>query len=120
MKLSAEGTDDLHVGPVSRKATRWLVNLELGGMMGVLASIAGKDPPDLRYWIAAAPLPPAFVKFEGPFYLNGPIWRIELSGPRWSEGSSASDTSRDAQMDGGTCRNRNGVSTSVRWCTKRS
>jgi hypothetical protein len=87
MKLSAEGTDDLHVGPVSRKATRWLVKLEVGGMLGVMASIAGKDPPDLRYWIAAAPLPPAFVKFEGPFYLNGPIWRIELSSPRWPDTS---------------------------------
>jgi hypothetical protein len=83
MKLRAESTDDFVVGPASRKATRWLVNLEVGGMLGVLASIAGKDPPDLRYWIAAAPLPPAFVKFEGPFYLNGPIWRIELSDPRW-------------------------------------
>ncbi|HEU5305568.1 MAG TPA: hypothetical protein VFU40_13040 [Gemmatimonadales bacterium] len=87
MKLSSEGTDDFQVGAATRKATRWLVNLELGGMLGVLASIAGKDPPDLRYWIAAAPLPPAFVKFEGPFYLNGPVWRIELAGPRWPEGS---------------------------------
>jgi hypothetical protein len=87
MKLRAEGTDDFHVGPIARKATRWLVDLELGGMLGVLASIAGKDPPDLRYWIAASPLPPAFVRFEGPFYLNGPVWRIELSGPRGPAGS---------------------------------
>lgn len=35
MKLSAEATDDLHVGSATRKATRWLVNLELGGMLGV-------------------------------------------------------------------------------------
>ena len=26
---------------------------------------------------------PAFVKFEGPMFLNGPPWRIELTGPRW-------------------------------------
>lgn len=85
MKFLPEDTDGFLVGPVSRKAKRWLVKLEVGGMLGVLASIAGKDPPDLRYWIAAGPVPPAFVKFEGPFYLNGPIWRIELSGPRWPE-----------------------------------
>jgi hypothetical protein len=87
MKLRSEGTDEFTVGSVSRKATRWLVDLEIGGFLGVLASIAGKNPPDLRYWIAAAPLPPAFVKFEGPFYLNGPVWHIELSGPRGPEGS---------------------------------
>jgi hypothetical protein len=87
MKLSPEGADEFAVGPVSRKATRWLVDLELGGMLGVLASIARKSPPDLRYWIAAAPLPPAFVKFEGPFYPNGPVWHIELSGPQGPEGS---------------------------------
>jgi len=87
MKYLPESTDGFLVGSASRKATRWLVKLELGGMLGVLASIVGKDPPDLHYWIAAAPVPPAFVKFEGPFSLNGPIWRIELSGPRWPEES---------------------------------
>jgi len=87
MKIKAEGTDEFTVGPMTRKAIRWLVDLELGGMMGVLASIVGKEPPDLRYWIAAAPLPPAFVKFEGPFYAQGPVWRIELSSPRGPEGS---------------------------------
>lgn len=64
------------------KALRYLVKLELGGMLGVVATIVGKDPPDLRYWITADPVP-AFIKFEGPFYLNGPVWRIELTGPRW-------------------------------------
>jgi hypothetical protein len=23
------------------------------------------------------------VKFEGPFFIDGPVWRIELSSPRW-------------------------------------
>jgi hypothetical protein len=23
------------------------------------------------------------VKFEGPFFVAGPIWRIELFAPRW-------------------------------------
>jgi len=23
------------------------------------------------------------VKFEGPFFVDGPVWRVELSSPRW-------------------------------------
>jgi hypothetical protein len=44
----------------------------------------GKDPPDLRYWITNGPAP-AFVKQEGPMYLKGPIWRVELTAPRWPD-----------------------------------
>ena len=82
MELKPEGADKFSIGPSSHPATRYLVDLEIGGMMGVLASVVGKEPPDLRYWIANGP-PRAFVKFEGPFYLNGPVWRIELTSPRW-------------------------------------
>jgi hypothetical protein len=28
------------------------------------------------------------VKSEGPLYLGGPPWRIELTGPVWSANSS--------------------------------
>jgi hypothetical protein len=84
MEYLAESEDAFLVGPVTRQATRYRVKLEIGGMLGVLASIAGKDLPDLRYWIAKSPVP-AFVKFEGPFYLDGPIWRIQLTGPQWPD-----------------------------------
>ena len=81
-ELKPEGSDRFFIGASSHPATRYLVDLEIGGMMGVLASVVGKEPPDLRYWITEGP-PRAFVKFEGPFYLNGPVWRIELTAPRW-------------------------------------
>ena len=82
MELKPEGADKFLIGASSHPATRYLVDLEIGGMMGVLASVVGKEPPDLRYWITPGPQR-AFVKFEGPFYLNGPVWRIELTAPRW-------------------------------------
>jgi hypothetical protein len=44
--------------------------------------VAGKDPPNLKFWVLGGSAP-AFVKFEGPFFVDGPIWRIELSSPRW-------------------------------------
>src|SRR5204863_156555 len=77
----ANGDDKFFVGDVARTATRYLVKMELRGLTGVVASILGKDPPQVRYWISGAA--PAFVKFEGPLFLNGPPWRIELTGPRW-------------------------------------
>src|SRR3989442_796443 len=85
--LRSEGEDKFFVGDVARTATRYLVKMELRGLTGVVASILGKDPPQVRYWISGAA--PAFVKFEGPMFLNGPPWRIELTGPRWERSVSA-------------------------------
>jgi hypothetical protein len=83
-ELMPEGEESFFVGRDSRKATRYLVKIELGGVKGVLASVIGKEPPDVRYWIAAGPAP-TFLKFEGPMFLKGPLWRIELGVPRWSK-----------------------------------
>jgi len=60
----------------------YLVKLEIGGLTGVVASLIGKDPPDVRYWLTASD-PPAFGKFEGAMYLNGPVWRLELAPVEW-------------------------------------
>src|SRR6266508_2789824 len=83
-ELRAEGEDKFFIGDVARTATRYLVKIELRGLTGVVASLMGKDPPDLRYWITTGPAP-AFVKLEGPMYLKGPVWRVELAAPRWPE-----------------------------------
>jgi hypothetical protein len=82
--LAAEGEDRYLVGATARTATRYVLKLELRGMKKVLAALVGKDPPDVRYWMTAGAAP-LFVRFEGPMFLNGPHWRIELSAPRWPE-----------------------------------
>ena len=82
MTMRPEGQDPMLSGDQRRMATRFLIDLEIGGIAGVFAAIAGKEPPDLRYWLTASEVP-TFVKFEGPFFLNGPVWRIELAAPRW-------------------------------------
>ena len=82
LALTPVGEDPFYVGATSRKATRYRVKPEVGGMLGVLATVMGKEPPDLHYWIVGGPAP-SFVKFEGPFFVNGPVWRIELARPRW-------------------------------------
>jgi hypothetical protein len=83
-ELRAEGDDRFFVGDAPRTATRFLLTMELRGVTKVVASVLGKDPPPVRYWMATGAAP-TFVRFEGPMFLKGPRWRIELSAPRWSE-----------------------------------
>ena len=77
--LSQEGEDRIVFAGDPKQALRYLVNLEIGGVTGLVASMIGKNPPDLRYWLARGEIP-AFVRFEGAMFLNGPVWRIEMAG----------------------------------------
>src|SRR5262245_32436427 len=81
-EIRAEGEDKFFVGDVAHTATRYLVKIDLKGLTGVIATVIGKDPPDLRYWITTGPAP-GFVKLEAPMFLKGPIWRVEFAAPRW-------------------------------------
>jgi hypothetical protein len=83
MELVPSGEDTFWVGPVERQASKYQVKLEVPGVMGLAASLIGKDPPDLMYWIVQSPVP-AFLKFEGAFFLKGPTWRVEPARPRWT------------------------------------
>jgi hypothetical protein len=82
MRLRQEGEENVLIGGHARKVIRYLVKLEIGGLTGVVASLLGKNPPDLRYWLVAGDVP-AFVKFEGAMFLNGPLWRLELATVEW-------------------------------------
>jgi hypothetical protein len=55
---------------------------ELGPLLGVLAEIAGKSPPTYRVWMLREDVS-AFLAADGPLYMGGPVWRIELTSPRW-------------------------------------
>jgi hypothetical protein len=82
LRVTADGTDRFSVGPLPRTATRFLVRPHVTGVMGALATVTGKQPPDLRMWIARGRAP-LLVRFEGPMYADGPTWRIAPTGPRW-------------------------------------
>jgi hypothetical protein len=82
MMLGPEGEGTARVGPETKRVTRYLVKLEIGGLTGVVASLIGKDPPDLRYWLVSGEVP-AFARFEGAMYLNGPVWQLEMTVLEW-------------------------------------
>jgi len=82
MVISPEGEGTFLVGGLSRKATRYLIHVEIGGIAGILAPLVGKQPQDSRAWVLGGEAP-GFLKLEGPFFLGGPSWRIEMASPVW-------------------------------------
>lgn len=82
--ISPDGEESFSAGGSSHKATRYVVKVEIGGVAGLLALLGGKQPQDTHVWILGGDAP-AFVKLEGPLYLGGPIWRIELTSPAWQD-----------------------------------
>jgi hypothetical protein len=82
LAISVAGEDTFVVGGVSRKATHFVLKVDIGGIAGFVAPLVGKQPPDSHVWILEGEAP-AFVKAEQPFYLGGPLWRIELASPIW-------------------------------------
>ena len=82
MDLIPEGEDRARIGGNALTARRYLSRLQIGGLTGVIASLIGKDPPDSRYWLISGDVP-AFARFEGAMFLNGPFWRIEMTTVEW-------------------------------------
>jgi hypothetical protein len=82
LAISVAGEEPFSTGGGARKATHYVVKVEIGGLSGLLAPLLGKQPPDSHVWVLGGEAP-AFVKSEGPLFLGGPQWRIELASPVW-------------------------------------
>jgi hypothetical protein len=70
-RLSASSDDQAEV---------YNLKFQIGGIQGIVAHLAHKQPPDTRVWVLSANAP-TFIKSEGPLYEGGPIWRIEVVSP---------------------------------------
>jgi len=77
LAISIAGAEPSSSAGSSGRVTRYVVKAEIGGLAGVLAPLVGKQPPDTHVWILEGAAP-AFVKSEGPLYVGGPVWRIEV------------------------------------------
>ena len=89
LEIIPQGEEPFSNGIYEHRAVRYVVKVKIGGVAGVVAPLVGKQPPDTRAWILGDDAP-AFVKFEGPLYGDGPIWRMELAVPtRWPRSPDA-------------------------------
>jgi hypothetical protein len=82
LEITPKGDEPFSIDGSSRKATHYVVKVQIGGVEGAMAPLLGKQPPDTHVWILGGEVP-AFVKMQGPLYLGGPVWRIELARPVW-------------------------------------
>jgi hypothetical protein len=85
LQVAPSAQERFSTGGLGRRATHYVVKVDIGGLTGVIAELLGKDPPDSHVWILGGAAP-AFVKAEQALYLGGPIWRIELVSPTWLGG----------------------------------
>jgi len=84
LQLALAGERKILVGGSEKTATHYVLKPMLGIWLKLFATLLGRMPPDNHAWIVTADVP-AFVKFEGPLFMNGPVWRIELTSPRWPD-----------------------------------
>jgi hypothetical protein len=80
--VTSLGQDALSIGRSNRKATHYVVKVDIGGIEGLVAPLIGRQPPDFHVWILEGDAP-AFVRSEGPLAMDAPAWRIELVSPVW-------------------------------------
>jgi len=74
MLLAPAAEDPMKVNDAAVIATRFLMRPQLG----LFASLLVTDIPDMKCWIAGGDAP-AFLRFEGPLYFMGPVWRSDWS-----------------------------------------
>ena len=84
LELAPQGEHKVMVGELSKTAIHYVFKPRLGVWLKLFTTLLGRMPPDYHAWILTDEVP-AFVRFEGPLYPTGPVWRIELTSPRWPD-----------------------------------
>lgn len=82
LAISPGGVQPFSVAGSRRRAMRYFVKVEIGGVAGVVAPLVGKQPQDTQVWILGGEAP-AFLRSQGPTHVGGPVWVIELTSPVW-------------------------------------
>jgi len=83
LEITVGGAESFSVAGSPRKATHYVLKVDIGGLSGLVAPLVGKQPPDSHVWILEGEAP-AFVKSEAFLYMGGPIWRTDLVSPIWA------------------------------------
>jgi len=80
--IAVAGTDPFSIAGSARKATHYVLKVDIGGFAGLLAPLVGKQPPDSHVWILEGEAP-AFVRSQAPMFMGGPVWQTDLVSPDW-------------------------------------
>ena len=85
LAVAAAGSEPFSVAGSTRKATHYVLKVDIGGIAGLIAPLVGKQPLDSHVWILEGEAP-AFVRSQAPMFTGGPIWQIDLVSPVWPRG----------------------------------
>jgi hypothetical protein len=64
------------------------MKIRLGGLVGGVASMIGKQPPNVQIWVVGGKAP-TFVREQGQLYADSPMYTIELVSPTWPDSASS-------------------------------
>jgi len=84
LEIRKQGVANFSLAGSKRDAIDFVIQVDIGGISGLLAPWLGKQPPDAHVWIIGGEAP-TFVKSEVLAFLGGPIWRTELTSPIWPD-----------------------------------
>jgi len=82
LEISKVADDNISVVGVPRKATHYEVKIDLGGIVGVIAPLVGKAPPEIQAWVIGGNAP-TFARYIAPLYSEGPMMTVQLASPVW-------------------------------------
>jgi hypothetical protein len=80
--ISNLGQDSATVAGASRKAIHYQIKIVLGGIVGFIAPLVGKAPPNIEIWTIGGQAT-TFAREKGPLYAEGPIMTMQLASPVW-------------------------------------
>ena len=85
LEVAVAGSEPFSVAGSARKATHYVLKVDIGGIAGLIAPLVGKQPLDSHVWILDGEAP-AFVRSQAPMFTGGPLWQIDLVSPVWPGG----------------------------------
>jgi hypothetical protein len=85
IKVAVSDSEPFSIAGSARKATQYVLSVDIGGISGLIAPLVGKQPPDSHVWILEGEAP-AFVRSQAPMFMGGPVWQTDLASPVWPGG----------------------------------
>jgi hypothetical protein len=76
--IRSEGRKEFSAGDRTITPTHYVAHITIGGVAGAMASVLGKQPPDMHFWILEGKAP-TFIRAITPLYEGGPIWTVDLA-----------------------------------------
>jgi hypothetical protein len=85
LAIAPDGEQPFYVAGRTRKATIFRVHVDLGGIVGVVAPVIGKEPKDTMIWLLEGDVP-ALVRVQAQMFAGGPMVSVELAGTSYTKG----------------------------------